>query len=171
MWDLKSGHWNKFPTPVRHDLDMRLISCSFMTWSQILTSVSSPMKDCLASKRPPTESCSWPSTNAPPGRIMLPLKITGELRVTLKSLSSFPSRHATRNCCMNIVTLGLSNAVGETETSNQKCFTQQKDKLVQVKIGIWTNYLYGVWSKSDIKVKKGNATLVILVSIMLIFEI
>ena len=160
MWALKSGHWNKFPTPVRHDLDMRLISCSFMTWSQILTSVSSPMKDCLASKRPPTESCSWPSTNAPPGRIMLPMKITGELRDTLKSLSSFPSRHATRKCCMNVVILGLSNwdkqseMDGRTIKLNQKCFTQQKDKLAQVKIGIWTNYLYGMWSKSDIKVKK-----------------
>ena len=70
---------------------------------------------------------------------------------------------------MNIVILGLSNAVGETETSNQKCFTQQKDNLAQVKIDIWTNYLYTACGLNPTsKLKK---TLVILVSIMLIFEI
>ena len=73
MWALNSRHWNTLPTPVRHDFDMRAISCSFMTWSQMLTPVISPMKDWMASNFPPFESCSCPSTRDPFARITLPV--------------------------------------------------------------------------------------------------
>ena len=73
-WALKSCHWNTFPTPVRHDCDMRVISWSRITWFQILTPVISPMKLWKDWKDPPTESCSCPSTRAPPPRITWPVK-------------------------------------------------------------------------------------------------
>ena len=64
--DLKSNHVITFPSSAVQALDIRDMSSDEITWSQTFTPLISPIKDWRLSNPPPTESCSCPSTTAPP---------------------------------------------------------------------------------------------------------
>ena len=75
-WRRKSVHWYTFPSfcsSGRQDCDISLTSELRSTRSHTLTYDNIPWKDWLASKSPPTESWSCPSTRVPPWLIVWPL--------------------------------------------------------------------------------------------------
>ena len=74
-WRRKSAHLYTFPSfrsSGRQDCDISLICEAPSTRSHTLTYDNIPWKDSLASKPPPTESWSCPSTRVPPSVIVWP---------------------------------------------------------------------------------------------------
>ena len=73
-WDfLKSNHEITLPSSGVQASDIRDMLRGEITWSQTFTPKRLPTKDCSFAKPPSNESCSWPSTKAPPPRILWPL--------------------------------------------------------------------------------------------------
>ena len=91
-WRRKSVHLDTFPSfrlSGGQDCDISVIWAGESTWSHTLTYDSIPWKDWLASKSPPTESCSCPSTRVPPCCIVWPLLKFVSSCFTTPSLNNF----------------------------------------------------------------------------------